>query len=69
MFVGDKGKILAGFNVQNPKIISGKKMDEPAKQIQITGTRYKKLPMHYPYLLMHAKQVSNTRVVFRKQNI
>jgi hypothetical protein len=30
MFVGDKGKILAGFNVQDPKIISGKKMDNPA---------------------------------------
>jgi len=27
MFVGDSGKILAGFNVQNPQIISGKKMD------------------------------------------
>ena len=27
MFVGDTGKILAGFNVQNPQIISGKKMD------------------------------------------
>lgn len=27
MFVGDQGKILAGFNVQNPQIISGKKMD------------------------------------------
>ncbi len=27
MFVGDKGKILAGFNVQNPQIISGTKMD------------------------------------------
>ena len=25
MFVGDKGKILAGFNIQNPQIISGKK--------------------------------------------
>jgi len=25
MFVGDKGKILAGFNVQNPQIISGDK--------------------------------------------
>ncbi len=31
MFVGDKGKILAGFNVQNPQIISGKKMDTPVK--------------------------------------
>ncbi|MEO6328484.1 MAG: hypothetical protein ABIO55_06115 [Ginsengibacter sp.] len=30
MFVGDKGKILAGFNVQDPQIISGKKMDKPA---------------------------------------
>jgi hypothetical protein len=30
MFVGDQGKILAGFNVQNPQIISGKKMDAPA---------------------------------------
>jgi hypothetical protein len=30
MFVGDSGKILAGFNVQNPQIIAGKKMDPPA---------------------------------------
>ncbi len=30
MFVGDQGKILAGFNVQNPQIISGKKMDNPS---------------------------------------
>jgi hypothetical protein len=29
MFVGDHGKILAGFNVQSPQIISGKKMDAP----------------------------------------
>jgi hypothetical protein len=29
MFVGTEGKILAGFNVQDPKIISGKKMDAP----------------------------------------
>jgi hypothetical protein len=27
MFVGDGGKILAGFNIQNPQIISGKKME------------------------------------------
>ena len=27
MFVGDKGKILAGFNVDDPQIISGRKMD------------------------------------------
>lgn len=30
MFVGTEGKILAGFNVQDPQIISGKKMDAPA---------------------------------------
>ncbi len=30
MFVGTGGKILAGFNVQDPQIISGKKMDVPA---------------------------------------
>ncbi len=29
MFVGDSGKILAGFNVENPQIISGKKMEAP----------------------------------------
>ena len=28
MFVGDKGKILAGFNVQDPQIISGTKMEK-----------------------------------------
>ena len=30
MFVGDKGKILAGFNIESPRIISGKKMDTPS---------------------------------------
>jgi len=43
MFVGDSGKILAGFNVQNPQIISGKKMDAPvsttpANQNQVQQT-------------------------------
>ncbi len=33
MFVGDQGKILAGFNVQSPQIISGKKLDAmPVKE-------------------------------------
>lgn len=32
MFVGDGGQILAGFNLQNPQIISGKKMDNPAEK-------------------------------------
>lgn len=42
MFVGDKGKILAGFNIQDPKIISGKKMEKPSTnasqrdQVQMT---------------------------------
>ncbi len=30
MFVGDKDKILAGFNVQNPRLLSQKKVDTPA---------------------------------------
>ena len=33
MFVGEQGKILAGFNVQNPQIISGKKMDATVKAV------------------------------------
>lgn len=37
MFVGDKGKILAGFNVQNPQIISGIKM--PAMEKTKSDTR------------------------------
>ncbi len=32
MFVGDKGKILAGFNVQDPKIISGIQMGKAAPE-------------------------------------
>lgn len=34
MFVGDSGKILAGFNVQDPKIISGKQMAAPPANTQ-----------------------------------
>lgn len=30
LFVGDKGKILAGFNIQDPQIISGSKIEKPA---------------------------------------
>ncbi|MCW3108526.1 MAG: Gfo/Idh/MocA family oxidoreductase [Segetibacter sp.] len=37
MFVGDKGKILAGFNVENPQIISGNKMDNPAIENKNNG--------------------------------
>lgn len=43
LFVGDGGKILAGFNLQDPKIISGKKMEQPSpanandrSQVQLT---------------------------------
>jgi hypothetical protein len=41
MFVGDKGKILAGFNVENPRIISGKEMEKPADAKKDNGTRRK----------------------------
>src|SRR5579885_928049 len=34
MFVGSSGKILAGFNVQEPKIISGKQMSAPPAKTQ-----------------------------------
>lgn len=43
LFVGDKGKILAGFEVQDPQIISGTKMDAGANatgkrdQVQMTS--------------------------------
>ena len=33
MFVGDSGKILTGFNIQDPQIISGKKMEKSAGAI------------------------------------
>jgi hypothetical protein len=38
MFVGDKGKILAGFNIQNPQIISGNKM-QPSAAVPDKRTR------------------------------
>lgn len=34
MFVGDKGKILAGFRVEEPQIISGNKMDSERKAVR-----------------------------------
>jgi hypothetical protein len=37
MFVGDSGKILAGFNVEDPQIISGKKMEAPAANKNLNG--------------------------------
>jgi hypothetical protein len=37
MFVGDKGKILAGFNVENPQLISGKKMEPAGNANTATG--------------------------------
>ncbi len=38
MFVGDKGKILAGFSIQDPQIISGTKM-QPAAVVPDKRTR------------------------------
>jgi hypothetical protein len=37
MFVGDKGKVLAGFLGENPKIISGNKMREDRASDKQTG--------------------------------
>jgi hypothetical protein len=33
MFVGDKGKILAGFNVENPILLSGENQSAPASTV------------------------------------
>jgi len=33
MFVGEEGKILAGFRVEDPRIISGKKMEAPVNAV------------------------------------
>ena len=37
MFVGDAGKILAGFHVDNPQIISGKRAGETSKDVEEDG--------------------------------
>jgi Oxidoreductase family, NAD-binding Rossmann fold/Oxidoreductase family, C-terminal alpha/beta domain len=42
MFVGDKGKILAGFNIQDPQIISGKKMVATGNVLPDTRTQVEK---------------------------
>lgn len=42
MFVGDKGKILAGFNVENPQIISGKEKEKPVNANKDNGNEDEK---------------------------
>ena len=37
MFVGDAGKILSGFHVDNPQIISGKRAGEASKDVEEDG--------------------------------
>ena len=40
MFVGDKGKILTGFNIQNPRLIPARRMQgQPVAQAQARGQR------------------------------
>ena len=63
MFIGDKGKILAGFNVQDPQIISGKKWRNQMQRL-MREARWNRPHRHCPCLLMHAGAVNNTRQFF-----
>jgi hypothetical protein len=67
MFVGDKGKILAGFNVQAPKIISGKKMDEPAKTDADNRNQVQKTTDALSLFVDACKTGKQYPVVFRKR--
>lgn len=69
MFVGDSGKILAGFNVQNPQIISGKKMDPMITPERKSNRWNKSMHKRYHYLLKPAKPANNIPVIFLKRNI
>jgi hypothetical protein len=65
MFVGDKGKILAGFNVQAPKIISGKQMEDPSKANADNRNQVEKTTDALSLFVEACKRVNNTRVIFR----
>jgi Oxidoreductase family, C-terminal alpha/beta domain/Oxidoreductase family, NAD-binding Rossmann fold len=51
LFVGDSGKILAGFNVQNPKIISGKKMEASKNIISDERSQVEQTSMALPLFI------------------
>lgn len=55
LFVGDRGKILAGFNVQNPQIISGQKMEAPAADNPSKGDQVKQTSAALPLFVEACK--------------
>ena len=55
MFVGDKGKILAGFNIQNPKIISGEKMNASANESADTRNQVQQTSEALPQFVQACK--------------
>jgi len=48
MFVGDQGRILAGFNVQDPQIISGKKMEKSVNENTNKGNQVQQTSQALP---------------------
>jgi hypothetical protein len=69
LFVGEKGKILTGFHVDEPQIISGTKMEAPAGakpklrgQVQMTTEAL-------PRFVQPAKPANNTPVILWMQTI
>jgi hypothetical protein len=69
MFVGDSGKILAGFNIQNPQIISGKKMEAPANTTPATQNQVQQTSAALPLFVEACKSGKQYPVIFQKQNI
>jgi predicted dehydrogenase len=51
LFVGDQGKILAGFNVQDPKIISGTKMDSPVQMASVKRSQVEQTSTALPLFI------------------
>ena len=68
MFVGDKGKILAGFNIQNPQIISGNKMQPAAAEPDKRTREEQDARLHSPFLPMPANQANRIREISMKLN-
>ena len=66
MFVGDQGKILAGFNIQNPQIISGKENGNSEIQLATNAARWNKPLQPFPCLSMPAKPENNMPEILRQ---
>ena len=56
MFVGDQGKILAGFHAGNPEIISGKRAGEAKKDVQVEEGQDQYIPKNFIDACLTGKQ-------------